>query len=276
MENIEQALERARARQGTEAQNSRLKAETVQQRTGRDGGASLGAQAHIDELALSSTFLQSNRIISQMVADPRSRSFDMLRTQILQSMDAKDWRVLAITSPTANCGKTVTTLNLAISVARQPERSALVVDLDFQKPKVATILGLKQANEGVLSILKGEATLSNAVLHTRIGEQRVAVLPTASTINSSEMMASRQMAAMIQDLRKADHSRIIIIDLPPVLTSDDVIAILPQIDCVLLVAAVGVSTVAEIEECGRHLQSSEIVRVVLNKVPEAHTNYNYH
>lgn len=276
MENIEQALERARARQGTEAQNSRLKTETVQQRTGKDGGASLGAQAHIDELALSSTFLQSNRIISQMVADPRSRSFDMLRTQILQSMDAKDWRVLAVTSPTANCGKTVTTLNLAISVARQPERSALVVDLDFQKPKVATILGLKQANEGVLSILKGEATLSNAVLHTRIGEQRVAVVPTASTINSSEMMASRQMAAMIQDLRKADHSRIIIIDLPPVLTSDDVIAILPQIDCVLLVAAVGVSTVAEIEECGRHLQSSEIVRVVLNKVPEAHTNYNYH
>jgi hypothetical protein len=276
MENIEQALERARARQGTEAQNSRLKTETVQQRTGKDGGASLGAQAHIDELALSSTFLQSNRIISQMVADPRSRSFDMLRTQILQSMDAKDWRVLAVTSPTANCGKTVTTLNLAISVARQPERSALVVDLDFQKPKVATILGLKQANEGVLSILKGEATLSNAVLHTRIGEQRVAVVPTASTINSSEMMASRQMAAMIQDLRKADHSRIIIIDLPPVLTSDDVIAILPQIDCVLLVAAVGVSTVAEIEECGRHLQSSEVVRVVLNKVPEAHTNYNYY
>jgi protein-tyrosine kinase len=50
---------------------------------------------------------------------------------------------------------------------------------------------------------------------------------------------------------------------------------LPKMDCVLLVAAVGTSTVSEIEECSKHLQSTDVVRFVLNKVPESSTNYHY-
>ncbi len=274
MENIEHALERARARQGTEIKQGRAGvARAGMEPHDRTNG---GGQAPGEELTLNSAFLQSNRIISHMIADPRARSFDMLRTQILQSMDAKDWRVLAVTSPTPNCGKTVTALNLAISIARQPERSALVIDLDFQRPKVAACLGLELANDGVLGVAKGEVALPDALLHARIGEQRFAILPTASAINSSEVIASRQVAAIMHDLKRQHHSETIIVDLPPILTSDDVIAVLPQIDCVLLVTAVGVSTVAEIEECSRHLQSAEVVRVVLNKVPQAHTNYYYY
>ena len=67
----------------------------------------------------------------------------------------------------------------------------------------------------------------------------------------------------------------VIVDLPPVLCSDDVIAILPQIDCVLLVAAAGATTKSEIEECNRHLQSAEVVRLVLNKVPDEAARYYY-
>jgi len=48
------------------------------------------------------------------------------------------------------------------------------------------------------------------------------------------------------------------------------------VDCVLLVVAVGISTPAQIEECNRHLQSAEVVRVVVNKVPEATLNYYYY
>jgi predicted GTPase len=54
-----------------------------------------------------------------------------------------------------------------------------------------------------------------------------------------------------------------------------VIAIVPQVDCVLLVTAVGTSTVAEIKQCNRHLQSSEVVRVVVNKVEEPSAKYYY-
>lgn len=88
-------------------------------------------------------------------------------------------------------------------------------------------------------------------------------------------MGSRTMRNLLQDVRRDYQSHIVILDLPPILASDDVIALLPQIDCILLVAAVGVSTVSEVEECNRHLQSSHLLRLVVNKATEANSRYYY-
>ena len=84
-------------------------------------------------------------------------------------------------------------------------------------------------------------------------------------------MGSRAMRDLLQDIKRSYQSHIIIVDLPPILASDDVIAVLPQIDSVLLVAAVGQTKASEIEECKRHLQSSHLVRVVVNKATEANS-----
>ena len=66
-----------------------------------------------------------------------------------------------------------------------------------------------------------------------------------------------------------------ILDLPPMLVGDDVIALLPRIDCVMLVTAVGISSVAEIEECNKYLRSANLVRMVVNKVPASNSGYYY-
>ena len=65
----------------------------------------------------------------------------------------------------------------------------------------------------------------------------------------------------------------VILDLPPMLLGDDVLAVLPVVDCALLVTAVGTTTVAEVEECNRYLQSTNVVRVVVNKVPDWNNRY---
>jgi len=228
------------------------------------------------EVVLKDSYLQSKRIISHDSGDPRSKAFDMLRTQVLRTMDLKGWQFLAVTSPTPKCGKTVTAINLALSIARQPERSVLLVDMDLQKPHIAKCLGLR-CEDGLLGVLEGHMALGSAIVQARVGKHRFMVLPIEhSTSGSAEWMASRAMGTMLQNIKRDYPSRIVILDLPPMLTSDDVIAILPQVDCVLLVAAVGTSTTAEIEECNRHLQSADVVRLVLNKVPQASTKYYYY
>jgi MinD superfamily P-loop ATPase len=83
------------------------------------------------------------------------------------------------------------------------------------------------------------------------------------------------MSTLLQAIKRDFKSRIVILDMPPMLTSDDVIAILPQIDCVLLVAAAGASTVSEIKDCSKHLQAAEVVRLVLNKSSEPAIGYGY-
>jgi protein-tyrosine kinase len=57
----------------------------------------------------------------------------------------------------------------------------------------------------------------------------------------------------------------------PLLQGDEVLALLPRVDCVLLVTAAGVSTQQQIIECNKHLQSIEVVRLVLNKAAHEST-----
>jgi len=273
MENIRQAVERARAGHGGGVEQQEIGRSSP--RRPPEWGPGSVADGRMGDIDLSGAHLESKRIVAQDGADPRSKPFDMLRTQVLQSMDTKGWKTLAITSPTAGCGKTLTAINLALSIARQPERSVLLVDLDLHKPQVAKCFGFK-CSEGLLGVLEGRTTLQSAIIPVRVGNCRLTILPMeASTRGSSEWMASRAMSTVLQDIKRGYHAQTVILDMPPMLNTDDVIAILPQIDCVLLVAAVGTSTVAEIKECNKHLQSADVVRLVLNKVPEASTAYSY-
>ena len=130
MENIRQAIERAKAR-GVSACRAQITShpDDLARRPprlilplapGLWPPAYESAEA-LQQAKLKNSVLQSNRIIAHGASNPFSRPFEMLRTQILQAMDAKGHKILAVTSPTPGCGKTVTSLNLACSIARQPE-----------------------------------------------------------------------------------------------------------------------------------------------------------
>ena len=269
MENIRQAIERAKGR--SREQND-ISLAPSPQRINYGLGDVRDSKECIQEFELDRAHLQSQRIIAYDGKDPRSRPFDILRTEVLQSMDRKGWKTLAVTSPTPSCGKTLTAVNLALSMARQPERQVFLADLDLRKPKVAASLGLK-CREGVLGVIEGRIEADSAIVRARVGSSRLEVLPTAPTSDSSDLISSGATRTLLQEIAGYGQSRIVIFDLPPLLTGHDVISILPQIDCVLLVAAVGTSTVSEIEECNKHLQTTDVVRFVLNKVPESSTSY---
>lgn len=273
MEPIRQAVERAKATGVVppEPQGRPISARQVQP-------PSLGTTRpehplHIKEVHLDRKHLENGRLIAHNAADPRASSFDMLRTQVLQSMDQRNWQFLAVTSPTAGCGKTVTSINLALSIARQPERAVFLVDLDLHRPQVASCLGIK-CQTGLLSVLDGRSGLPDAMVQACIDSYQFLVLPAEGPIlGSSELLASRAMSSLLQTIKRDFRYYTVILDMPPMLTGDDVIALLPQLDCVLLVAAVGISTLSELKQCSKHLQSSEVVRVVLNKTPDSTVGY---
>ena len=271
MVNIRQAVERAK---GRPQQHGGVGFEPSLQPNRRSFGDTNEEKERTEEIALDLAYLHSKRIVAYDGKDLHSRHFDMLRTEVLRSMDLKGWKTLAVTSPTPNCGKTLTAINLALSMARQPERQVLLADLDLRKAQVAGSLGLK-CREGVLGVIEGRLEVDRAIIRARAGGSRLEVLPTASTLDSSDLVGSSAMKNLLHDITGHGPSRIIILDLPPLLTGHDVITILPQVDCVLLVAAVGTSTISEIEECNKHLQATDVVRFVLNKVPASEAGYAY-
>lgn len=221
--------------------------------------------------------LESNRIVAHRASDERTRAFDMMRTQVLQSMEASSLQMLAVTSPTAGCGKTVTATNLAISIARQPDRSVLLVDMDLRKPKVATYLGL-EFDHGLMSALDGRASLLDTVVQADCGPYAFEVLPSEGcSAGSAEWMASQSMTNVLQAIRREFRSYVVIVDLPPMLVGDDVICFLPRTDAVLLIGGAGMSTVSEIAECNKHLQGTRVLNFVLNKAStSAAPSYGYY
>jgi len=238
-----------------------------------DGTPQVPVDSEIKRIMLDAAHLESTRIVAHGGGDPQGRSYDMLRTQVLQEMDDNGWQFLAVTSATPGCGKSVTSCNLAMSIARLTERSVLLVDMDLMKPRVREYLGLP-GTKGFLSVLDGRAKLSNVMVQAAFGPTKMLVVPgEVCKSGSSEWMASQSMSALLRTLKRELKSRIVIFDMPPMLMGDDVITILPQMDAVLLVAGVGNTSIADIRQCHKHLQTTPVVRVVVNRVTEAVDSY---
>ena len=206
MEKIREAVERARASRGA---STSLASERLDPPHVASGIGLTEALGQIRETQVNSDYLLGRRIVSHNGADQRSRPYDMLRTQVLRSMGANRWTILGVTSPTAECGKTVTAINLALSIARQQDQSAVLVDMDLQKPRVADYLGLSPRGGGVLGLLEGRANLQSAAISVRAGNQQIVVLPSAATKESSELMGSRAMGNLVagnpKDISIAHH-----------------------------------------------------------------------
>ena len=274
MEQIRQAIERAKEAQSVSTMPPPPPGHTFSPPPGVIQSTIPPAAPPLGEFVLlDPKHLEANRIISYDVADHRGRSYDMLRTQVLQTMAMSDWHMLAVTSPSPACGKTVTAINLALSVARQPDKPVLLIDFDLQRPQIGNYLGLRPT-QGVLSLLEGRTKFRDIVVNARVADSQFAVLPCeTSTLRSSELIASRAMTGLLQEIKVAFKNWTVIVDLPPILAGDEVISILPQLDCVLFVAAAGTSTARQVKECVRHLESIPVIRTVLNKSAESHQGY---
>jgi protein-tyrosine kinase len=240
------------------------------------------APAELDEISYKQTrvfnlnreHLDKNRIVAYNKNDPVSMNFDILRTHILQKMEEHGWRTLAITSPSAGAGKTVIAINLAMSIAQQTNKTSMLVDFDLRRPKIGAYLGIPM-EKSLNDLLDGTAELADVLVNPDM--PRLVVLPTKNPVKrSSETLSSKKISDLIKDLRERYESRIVIFDLPPVLVTDDAIALLPQIDCVLMVVSNGMSTKQEIESSLRLLPAATLIGTVLNKAEiEANASYYY-
>ena len=228
------------------------------------------ANAQLDE-----KHLESQRIIAHQTAHPAVAAFDVLRTSLLQEMDANGWQTLAISSPTASCGKTVLAVNLALSMARVPDRRVILIDLDLRRPRVASYLGLNQAN-GLFQVLSGQAPLKACLTNISIASSQLSVLANQNPVsNPAEVIGSKEMKNLLVQIKSDSRKPILIVDTAPVLACDDVLALLPRLDCILLAVAERQSTAADVTSCERLLQSANYLGLVLTKSSEQTESYYY-
>ena len=215
-----------------------------------------------------------NRIVTFADVDPAHATYDMMRTRILRTMRQNGWTSLGITSPTAGCGKTTTSVNLAFSFAHQPDVKTVLADLDLRRPGVAKLLGVTEA-QSMASVLQGTRPLSENFV--RYGENLAIGTNATAVRSSSELLLSPTTAQGVATIRQGFQADVVIYDLPPMLASDDVMAFLPHLDCVLLIAAAERSRLDEVDKCEQDLaEQTNLLGVVLNKCRYMGEDYGYY
>ncbi len=270
MEKIKQALERARAAQQGGAQTTA----PVTPAPGEPHDSAMEQRITYSQTRVAKikpSVLRKHRALTGDVNDAALTAFRMLRTQVLQRLVANQWNALAITSPGPGQGKTLTAVNLALSLAREVNYTVLLVDLDLRNPGVHKCFGLKP-EYGISDYILHARPLSEILINPDI--ERLVILPGREAIaNSSETLSSPKMVQLVEELKNRYPSRLVLFDLPPILSADDALAFSPYADASLLVIEEGKTSRDELEHAIGLLQGTHLLGTVLNKSHEKITPY---
>ncbi len=207
--------------------------------------------------------LREKRIITEQ-QNSISDAYRVLRTQVLQRLNEKNWNTLAVTSPGAGAGKSLTAINLAMSLAREVDNTVLLIDANLRSPKLDKYFDF-HTEYGLSDYLLQDKPLGEMLVNPQ-GVSRFVVLPAGRAIvNSSEMLSSPKMQRLVEEVKHRYPSRIVIFDLPPLLESSDALAFIPNADATLVVIEEGKTQEKELRQAFELLQGNEVLGTVLNK-----------
>jgi protein-tyrosine kinase len=173
--------------------------------------------------------------------------------------------LIVVTSALAGEGKTFCSINLALSMAAEVDRTVLLVDADVLKPSIADVLGF-DAPRGLLDLLASPATteLSDVLLRTNI--PKFTILPAGVPRgNSAELLAGARMKALFDDLSSRYSDRIVIVDAPPLLPTSEARTLASRAGQVLMVVDAGHATQNVIGEAFALIEGCDQVMSVLNR-----------
>jgi capsular exopolysaccharide synthesis family protein len=270
---IETALNRARGQAEALPDSRRAARRVIRRSTAAVADAPAGRT--YTPATINAEVMEQFGVLRDVPDDLALRSYKILRTRILQRMEAQQWHSVAVTSAAPGDGKTLTAINMAIALAQEPGTSVFLVDLDLQRPTIARYLGMNHG-PGLSQYLAGEATPEQIVYD--IGIERLAVVPNGQALHgSSELLSSTRMGELIRFLEGDGPRRIIVFDMPPALVGDDVMVFSEYVDSVLLVVAEGQTTRTAVENTRNVLADMNLIGVVLNRsVQNKDAAYSYY
>lgn len=220
------------------------------------------------------SLLLENRLIAALPEHKYKDSYRMLRTRVLQTLKNNGWNTVAVTGPASGCGKTLTAINLAISLAMEVTHTVLLVDLDLRNPTIHDYFGY-QPEKGLSDYLFDHDLSLHEILFAP-GIERLVVLPGRTAVpNSAEMLRSPRMVSLVTDLKTRYPDRLIVFDLPPILAADDALAFSPYVDALLMVAECGGTSKDDLQQAYDIVKSTPLIGTVLNKSSNPSSGYGY-
>lgn len=183
--------------------------------------------------------------------------------------------IFTISSSLRNEGKTITAVNLAMSLASERENKVLLIDGDLRNGLIHKLLNI-EVEPGLSTILSNDYEWSVALHPTR--QKNLFVIPRGKSFSfSSELLSSRKMRIILEKLREEGFNYVII-DTPPLLSFADAQLITQFTDGIIIVVEAN-HTKAEVVEKAKELceqAHNKILGFVLTKVDYYTPDFYYY
>jgi polysaccharide biosynthesis transport protein len=199
-----------------------------------------------------------------------AESYRTIRTALLLSQAEHPPKVILLTSPSPGDGKTMTSVNLAISLAQGGQR-VLVIDGDLRKGRCHKLVNVEN-HHGLANVLTGHVSLQESIQQTTIGN--LYLLPRgALPPNPADLLMSQKMRDVLRELRESFD--FIVIDSPPVIAVSDASIVSASCDGVLLVLHGQKTTTPRARRAVERLEriGAPILGVVLNGIDMRNPDY---
>ncbi len=238
----------------------------------RPSGAAIPVEP-LPTIEISAIACEQNRIL---VAEDLQRdcpaadaAYRLLRSRLQNRLKLNNWCSIAIASPSQSDGKSITALNLAVSIAREKQKPVYLLDLDMRNPSMARYLGLKDMRplpEYFLGLAKPEQ-----VLHQTSFPNLIVAGATHAVDGASEMLAGPRFAELLAYIRLRSPNAAVLIDLPPVNVTDEALLVGPRVDAFLLVVSEGKTERKQLAQTLNSLGEFTIAGIVVNCSSDSHT-----
>lgn len=205
---------------------------------------------------------------------PVAEEYRKLKSVLVRLTRRETFRnMLMITSSVGCEGKSITALNLALTLAQEYDHTVLLVDADLRKPSLHDYLGIEK-RAGLSECLQENLEIKDALLRTGIG--KLSLLPAGREMrNPAEVFSSQKAKDLFLELKHRYPDRYIIIDTPPVLPFAETRSLSAIVDGVVLVVKEGTVPLHQVTETLDCLKGVDLLGIVYNEVTaEYQSGYN--
>lgn len=233
-------------------------------------------QVNINWQALANEgFLDHNDTKSQL-----SEEFRVIKRPLVNNIQGAETNGISRSNLILVCsslpaeGKTFISINLALSLANEMDKSVLLIDADVEKPSISKQLGIKQS-PGLIEYLENDkVTFSDIMLKTDL--DNLNVIPAGNRHKySTELLSSQRMYLFAEEVSRRYKDRIVIFDSPPLLVATQAQVLAELVGQVVLVIAAEETPQNVVNDAIAKLANCDVVMTLLNKTKKELDLYGY-
>lgn len=187
----------------------------------------------------------------------------------------KNANLIMVTSALQGDGKTFSSINLALSIAMEQDKTVLFVDADTAKAEAGAVLGVPSGSPGLIDVLEGKGvSVSDVILRTNV--EKLRILPAGNVhARSNELLASDAMRRLTLELSERYSDRVIVFDSPPLLLTTEAGVLANLMGQIVFVVGAEVTPQHAVTQAMEHIGQEKTVGLLLNRARKHSKVFGY-